>query len=77
MRKTREVLRLYFELRLGQRKIARGANLSQITVHDYLERFRATRTGVAATGRDVRSGAGTKAVSGRFGRGQAGRQNAA
>jgi transposase len=42
MRKTREVLRLYFELKLGQRQIARSANVSQSTVHDYLERFRAT-----------------------------------
>jgi transposase len=39
MRKTREVLRLYFELKLGQRQVARGANVSQSTVHDYLERF--------------------------------------
>lgn len=39
MRKTREVLRLYFELKLGQRQIARSANLSQSTVHDYLKRF--------------------------------------
>jgi hypothetical protein len=43
MRKTREVLRLYFELKLGQRQIARSANVSQSTVHDYLERFRAAR----------------------------------
>jgi hypothetical protein len=41
MRKTREVLRLYFELRLKQRQIARSANVSQSTVHKYLERFRA------------------------------------
>ena len=41
MRKTREVLRLYFELELGQRQTARSANVSQSTVHDYLERFRA------------------------------------
>lgn len=41
MRKTREVLRLYFELKLGQRQIARSPNVSQSTVHDYLERFRA------------------------------------
>jgi len=41
MRKTREVLRLYFELKLGQRQIARSANVSQSTVHEYLERFRA------------------------------------
>ena len=41
MRKTREVLRLYFELKLGQRQIARSANVSQSTVHDYLTRFTA------------------------------------
>ena len=41
MRKTREVLRLHFDLKLGQRQIARSANLSQSTVHDYLERFTA------------------------------------
>ena len=39
MRKTREVLRLYFELKLGQRQVARSANLSQSTVHEYLKRF--------------------------------------
>lgn len=39
MRKTREVLRLYFDLKLGQRQITRSANVSQSTVHDYLERF--------------------------------------
>jgi hypothetical protein len=31
MRKTREVLRLYFDLTLGQRQIARSANVSQST----------------------------------------------
>ena len=41
MRKTREVLRLHFDLKLGQRQIARCANISQSTVHDYLERFTA------------------------------------
>jgi hypothetical protein len=41
MRKTREVLRLYFELKLKQRQIARSANVSQSTMHEYLERFRA------------------------------------
>jgi hypothetical protein len=41
MRKTREVLRLHFDLKLGQRQIARSANISQSTVHDYLERFTA------------------------------------
>jgi len=39
MRKTHEVLRLYYELKLGQRQIARSACLSQSTVHDYLARF--------------------------------------
>jgi transposase len=42
MRKTREVLRLYHELKLGQRQIARSASLSQSTVHEYLERFAAS-----------------------------------
>ncbi len=41
MRKPREVLRLYFELKLGQRQIARSANVSQSTVLEYLERFQA------------------------------------
>jgi transposase len=41
MRKTREVLRLYFELKLRQRQIARSVNVSQSTVHEYIERFRA------------------------------------
>jgi transposase len=41
MRKTREVLRLHFNLKLGQRQIARSASISQSTVHDYLERFTA------------------------------------
>ncbi len=41
MRKTREVLRLYFDLKLGQRQVARSANVSQSTVHEYLERFTA------------------------------------
>jgi transposase len=39
MRKTKEILRLHFEQKLGQRQIARAANVSQSTVHDYLERF--------------------------------------
>ena len=33
---------MYFDLKLGQRQIARSANISQSTVHDYLERFTAT-----------------------------------
>jgi DNA-directed RNA polymerase specialized sigma24 family protein len=38
MRKIREILRLYYEQKLGQRQIARGANVSQSTVHQYLAR---------------------------------------
>src|ERR1700677_1720402 len=38
MRKIREILRLHFEHRLGQRQIARGANVSQSTGHEYLTR---------------------------------------
>ena len=32
---------MHFDLKLGQRQIARSANISQSTVHDYLERFTA------------------------------------
>jgi len=42
MRKTREVLRLHFDLRLGQRQIARSVQISQSTVHEYLARFAAS-----------------------------------
>src|SRR5258708_15809843 len=42
MRKIREVLRLRFELGLGQRAIARACSISQSTVHDYLNRAAAT-----------------------------------
>ncbi len=38
MRKTKEVLRLHYELGLGQRQIARCCSISQSTVHDYLRR---------------------------------------
>ncbi len=38
MRKIKEVLRLRFELGLGQRQIARGCSISQATVHEYLRR---------------------------------------
>lgn len=43
MRKTREVLRLHFDLHLGQRQIARSVQISQSTVHEYLARFAASR----------------------------------
>jgi len=42
MRKIKEILRLHFEQKLGQRQIARSANVSQSTVHEYLARFHAT-----------------------------------
>lgn len=41
MRKIREVLRLHFEHKLGQRQIARSAGMSQSTVHEYLARMNA------------------------------------
>jgi transposase len=41
MRKIKEILRLHFEQRLGQRQIARSVNTSQSTVHDYLARMKA------------------------------------
>ena len=41
MRKIREILRLHYEQKLGQRQIARGANVSQSTVHEYLQRAQA------------------------------------
>jgi DNA-directed RNA polymerase specialized sigma subunit len=41
MRKIKEVLRLHFELGMGQRKIARSCAISQSTVHDYLKAARA------------------------------------
>ena len=39
MRKIKEVLRLYFELRLGKKKIARACSVSPSTVKDYVLRF--------------------------------------
>lgn len=45
MRKIKEVLRLRFELRLGQRQIARSCGIGLSTVHDYLERARAAGIG--------------------------------
>ena len=44
MRKIKEVLRLRFELGLGQRAIARACSISQSTVHEYLSR--ATAAGI-------------------------------
>jgi hypothetical protein len=44
MRKVKEVLRLGFELGLGQRQIARSCGMGLRTVHEYLER--AARAGI-------------------------------
>ena len=41
MRKTKDVLRLKFELGLGLREIARSCSLGVSTVHDYLQRAKA------------------------------------
>ena len=38
MRKIKEVLRLRFELGLGQRQIARACSISQGAVHSYLKK---------------------------------------
>jgi len=43
MRKIKEILRLHFEQKLGQRQIARSANISQSTVHEYLMRMKAAQ----------------------------------
>jgi len=45
MRKTKEVLRLKFELGLGLRQIARSCSLGFATVHDYLQRAHAAGIG--------------------------------
>jgi hypothetical protein len=63
MRKTREVLRLYFELKLGQRQIARSANVSQSTVHEYLNAVYGSRLELAVAGGDVGGRTGCGAVS--------------
>jgi hypothetical protein len=41
MRKIKEILRLHFEQKLGQRQIARSIHTSQSTIHDYLTRMKA------------------------------------
>src|SRR5271157_2106145 len=45
MRKVKEVLRLRFELGLGQRQIARSCRMGLSTVHEYLERAAAAGVG--------------------------------
>jgi len=41
MRRIKEVLRLKYELGLGQRQIARSCSIGQSTVNDYLRRAEA------------------------------------
>lgn len=41
VRKIKEILRLHFEQKLGQRQIARSINTSQSTVHEHLARRKA------------------------------------
>ena len=45
MRKTKELLRLRFELGFGQRQIARSCGMGVGTVHLYLERAAAAGIG--------------------------------
>ncbi len=42
MRRIREVLRLKFELKLSDARVALGANIARATVQDYLRRITAT-----------------------------------
>jgi DNA-directed RNA polymerase specialized sigma24 family protein len=51
MRKIKEVLRLRFELGLGQREIARACSISQGAVHNYLKKVCRSGDPVAAIGR--------------------------
>jgi len=60
MRKIKEVLRLRFELRLGQREIARACSISQGAVHNYLKR--AAAAGIAWP---IPAEAGTSSASSR------------
>jgi DNA-directed RNA polymerase specialized sigma24 family protein len=49
MRKTKEVLRLRYELGLGQRAIARSCSISQGAVHNYLKKATAAQKQSAET----------------------------
>jgi predicted DNA-binding protein (UPF0251 family) len=51
MRMIKEVLRLRFELKMGQQEIARACSISQSTVHEYLKA--ATAAGVSWPWRKV------------------------
>jgi hypothetical protein len=43
MRKVKEVLRLHFDCKNSQRKIAQSCSIARSTVGDYLMRFQASR----------------------------------
>ena len=45
MRKLRETARLFLELKLGVRPIARACNISPSTAHTYMEKLRKLGTG--------------------------------
>jgi hypothetical protein len=45
MRRVKEILRLRFELRFGQRQIARSCRMGLSTVHEHLERAEAAGVG--------------------------------
>ena len=45
MRKTKEILRLYFGMRLRKRQVARSCNISHSTVADYIRRAEAAGIG--------------------------------
>lgn len=49
MRKLREIARLFLELKLGVRPIARACNISPSTAHTYMERLRELGAGYGAT----------------------------
>ena len=70
MRKIKEVLRLHFELGLGQRQIARCCSIGQSTVSRLPETSRGGGAGVAAAagvGRRPARGAAVRAAAGRAG----------
>jgi hypothetical protein len=59
MRKIKEILRLHFEQKLGQRQIARSIRTSQSTVREYLTRAKAA----VSAGRSARNGTKTVGTS--------------
>ena len=62
MRKIEEVLRLRFELGLGQRQIARSCGMGLGTVHEYLERAEAAGIGWPLPEELERRGTGSQVV---------------